>query len=123
VPGIFVDIDGMQARIRSVSGGRVVVDFNHPLAGRELHYRLKITAQVTDPQEKVKALIDHYGIKADISLKEGVLSFETEKPADQFLKGLIEKGIKEWVSEVKEIKFESKQPAEPPKEAPGNEKD
>ena len=33
-PGRFIDIDGMPAKIQSVSGGRVRVDFNHPLAGR-----------------------------------------------------------------------------------------
>ncbi|RLJ09464.1 MAG: peptidylprolyl isomerase, partial [Candidatus Aenigmatarchaeota archaeon] len=34
VPGMFITIDGLQAKVQSVSGGRVRVDFNHPLAGK-----------------------------------------------------------------------------------------
>ncbi len=123
VPGLFVDIDGMQAKVRSVSGGRVVVDFNHPLAGRELHYRLKIVKQVTDTLEKAESLIRYYNIGADVSFKEGILTLKMEKPVQQdAFKDFLEKSIKEWISEVKELKFESTgNPAPAQEPAPGHE--
>lgn len=114
VPGIFVDIDGMQAKVRTVSGGRVMVDFNHPLAGRELHYRLKIVREIKEPLEKARALLKYYGMDAEASLKEGTLTLKTKKPIKEaFLKEFLEKGMREWVKEVKELRFESDAKAEP----------
>lgn len=118
-PGVFVDIDGMQAKVRSVSGGRVVVDFNHPLAGKELHYRLKVVREIKGPLERAKALIKYYNMDADASLKEGVLTLKTKKPIQQpYLKDFLEKNIKEWVKEVKELRLEPEKPGEKPASRP-----
>ncbi len=56
-PGRSVEIDGQYAVIRQVTGGRVVVDFNHPLAGRTLHAKVKIVKVLRTVEEKVKHLI------------------------------------------------------------------
>jgi len=56
VPGLPVTLDGVYAVVKSVSGGRVVVDFNHPLAGRTVKYVLKIRSLVVDTVEKIKAI-------------------------------------------------------------------
>ena len=107
VPGIFVDIDGLQAKVRSVSGGRVVVDFNHPLAGRDLNYRMKIVREVKDPLEKAKSILSQYKIKAETNLKEGVLTLKPEKQIKQdFFKKFLADSIREWVKEIKEVVFE-----------------
>src|SRR3989338_8178352 len=42
MPGLQVNIDGRVGTIKTVSGGRTLVDFNHPLAGKELSYMYKI---------------------------------------------------------------------------------
>ena len=62
VPGRVVEINGALAVVRAVSGGRVQVDFNHPLAGKTLVYRIKVIKKLKDPVEKAKALI-HRRIK------------------------------------------------------------
>ena len=54
--GMQIIVDDNIGVIRVVSGGRVMVDFNHPLAGKELKYWVKITKQITDPLEKVNFL-------------------------------------------------------------------
>lgn len=105
VPGLFVDIDGMQARIRSVSGGRVVVDFNHPLAGKDLKYKVKVVRHITGTLEKAQALLKHYNLEAETNLKEGVLTLKTEKELPKPVKELLERFIKEWLPEVKRIEF------------------
>ncbi|AEH24418.1 FKBP-type peptidyl-prolyl cis-trans isomerase [Pyrococcus yayanosii] len=62
-PGLEVEItteDGkkLKGRVLTVSGGRVRVDFNHPLAGKTLVYEVEIVEKVDDPIEKIKALIE-----------------------------------------------------------------
>jgi len=60
VPGLVVELNGRQGKVQSVSGGRVRVDFNHPLAGKELEYELKIEREITKPREQVEALYNKY---------------------------------------------------------------
>ena len=57
VIGAEIEIDGRQAIVRSVGAGRVQVDYNHPLAGRKIVYKLKVTENVTDDKKKMEALI------------------------------------------------------------------
>jgi len=59
-PGLVVEIDGRQGRIQSVSGGRVRVDFNHPLAGKELEYDVKVEKEITAPKEQIEVLYKKY---------------------------------------------------------------
>lgn len=56
-PGLQVNIDGVIGTIVKASGGRVIVDFNHPLASKELSYDFKVNRIVTDAKEKVAALV------------------------------------------------------------------
>jgi peptidylprolyl isomerase len=55
--GAELEIDGRPAVIRSVGAGRVQVDYNHPLAGRIIIYKLKVVEHITDDKEKIMALI------------------------------------------------------------------
>ncbi|MCH8003749.1 MAG: peptidylprolyl isomerase [Nanoarchaeota archaeon] len=57
MPGIQLNIDGMVGTIKTVSGGRTLVDFNHPLAGKELTYKIKINKKITDDKEKLKGYL------------------------------------------------------------------
>jgi peptidylprolyl isomerase len=57
VIGAELEVDGRQAIVRSVGAGRVQVDYNHPLAGRKIVYKLKVTENVTDEKKKMEALI------------------------------------------------------------------
>lgn len=55
--GAELEIDGRPAIIRSVGAGRVQVDYNHPLAGRKIVYKLKVVEHITDDKDKIRALI------------------------------------------------------------------
>ena len=57
VPGLQINMDGRIGTVKTVSSGRTVVDFNHPLAGKELTYSVKILKLLTDPEEKLRALL------------------------------------------------------------------
>ncbi len=65
-PGLQLNVDGSMAMVRSVSGGRVVLDFNHPLSGRELHYWVKPLKIITDDFEKAQSIVSLWGVKADV---------------------------------------------------------
>ncbi|HDN83054.1 MAG TPA: peptidylprolyl isomerase [Candidatus Altiarchaeales archaeon] len=58
IPGMKVTLDGMPARIQTVSGGRVRVDFNHELAGKTLIYKVKVEEEFKSKEEKLRFLID-----------------------------------------------------------------
>ena len=53
--GMAITSDGTTGIIRSVSGGRVRVDFNHELAGKNLEYDIKVIKVIDDDVEKSKA--------------------------------------------------------------------
>lgn len=57
IPGLQLNIDGVFGIVKTVSGGRVLVDFNHPLAGKDLVYEVRIKRIVEDSKEKIKALL------------------------------------------------------------------
>jgi len=54
--------------IKSVSSGRVLVDFNHPLAGQKLKYKIKILEIIKSEKDKIKLLIQESGLKYDYKL-------------------------------------------------------
>ncbi|KSW11680.1 hypothetical protein CF15_02350 [Pyrodictium occultum] len=56
-PGKIVEINSQLAVIRSVTGGRVVVDFNHPLAGKTIVAKVKVVKVLRSPEEKLQHLI------------------------------------------------------------------
>ena len=59
-PGMAIQLDNLLARVISVSGGRVIVDFNNPLAGKQVSYNFKILKKITDNNEKINALQDFF---------------------------------------------------------------
>ena len=55
-----VEINGKRGIIRSVGGGRVVIDFNHPLADKTLVYKVKIVSRVEGLEGKVRELVHRW---------------------------------------------------------------
>ncbi|MBM3282206.1 MAG: peptidylprolyl isomerase [Candidatus Diapherotrites archaeon] len=56
VPGTWINANEMMGKVQSVSGGRVRVDFNPELAGKEVEYELKILKHFTDEKEMLDVL-------------------------------------------------------------------
>ncbi len=59
-PGLPIEADGRTGRVISVSSGRVQVDFNHPLAGKTLQYKVKVLKEVKDEREIVSYLFKRF---------------------------------------------------------------
>lgn len=63
--GMFVNVNGMVAKVISVAGGRVLIDMNHPLAGKETIYRFKILRIVDGKEEKIQIFLESLGLKKE----------------------------------------------------------
>ena len=88
VPGAMFSFDGQIAKIISVSGGRVITDFNNPLAGKVVVYKIKILREVDNIDEKIKSLMDFFfrrEFKHEIDAKNKKLIIEAEKGFKQFI--------------------------------------
>jgi len=57
-PGLVLAMDDALAKVITVSGARVITDFNNPLSGKELNYKFTITRKVEDEKEKAETLFD-----------------------------------------------------------------
>lgn len=61
VRGMKISTDNGTGKIISVNGGRVKVDFNHDLAGKNLEYDVSVIEIIEDDEEKIKSMIQlHY---------------------------------------------------------------
>ena len=100
VPGMFIEADNRRGRVLSVSGGRVRIDFNHPLAGKTLIYNIEIKQKIESIEEKIKALIQIY-MKVDKS-KINVIIKEKEVDIDvpPLINSLFKKKIADDIMKV-----------------------
>ena len=90
VVGLQVTIDDDPGVVRSVSGGRVVVDFNHPLASQDVDYDIELIRIVADVKEKVEAVLKVLQVPfTDLSLEQDTVTVKmsVEVP-DSFKKSL-----------------------------------
>lgn len=115
--GMVVDFSGMKGRVQSVSGGRVRVDFNNPLAGKKLIYEVEVMEKVEDPREQVKMVLEFFGIdKAEVRIAADVEIETVKLPVDakEKISALITGNVKpdgKAVSKVRFIETYEKQPA------------
>lgn len=109
VPGEYFNIDGRQARVQSVSGGRIRLDFNHPLAGKALSYKVRVLRKVTDPGKKLEKLLDYYKVKySDVKLSGKKAVVTSEKAVNPMAKKITAEMIRKWVKEVENVEFREK---------------
>jgi len=89
-------IEGVLAKVVKVGSGRVLLDFNHPLAGKILTYDIKILKIIEDEREKLEAILDYYKAKGKIENngKETILKLKDKNPE-------IEKIIEKYLKNVK----------------------
>jgi FKBP-type peptidyl-prolyl cis-trans isomerase 2 len=81
MPGMVVEADNMRGKVMSVSGGRVKVDFNHPLSGKTLIYDIEIKQKLEDVESKIKALVKmHTGMDEKVKTSINEKEIEIELP-------------------------------------------
>jgi peptidylprolyl isomerase len=123
--GMRIEYGGKNATVRSIGAGRVLLDFNPPLAGKTLVYDLTVTKKLEALEDKISSLI-HRRIPAVEASKFGFTAkahtFNIEMPEEAFyLEGVqiakrgIAMDITRFFPETTAVKFTETHKAEPKK--------
>jgi len=110
-PGMPIVQQGMRGRVLSVSGGRVRIDFNHPLAGKTLEYEVEVKKKITNTKEKIMAILeifikfgkDEINIRIDKESLE--IKIDEKKDVPKTIKKVISDNIIKWVKSIKKVRF------------------
>jgi FKBP-type peptidyl-prolyl cis-trans isomerase SlyD len=107
VPGMIVNVNDRDGMIKSVGAGRVIVDFNHPLAGKTLKYKIKVEEILDTVEKKVKALFEDSGLgdkglEGKISIDNDVLTVDIKAdPSETYI--FKKQTFLSWIREIDEI--------------------
>lgn len=112
VQGEVFNFDGRIAKILSISGGRVIADFNNPLASKNVIYKIKVKRKIDNLNEKIKAMIIFlFRREFEFEIKENKIILKIEQQLKQFaemfkdkFKNLFNKDL-----EIQEIKEKPKE--------------
>jgi len=104
IPGIVLNFDGRLGKILSVSGGRIRVDFNNPLAGKTVIYNLNVNKKIEDVNEQIKHFIKFlFRRELKFEVQQDKIIIEVEKAMAQFVK-LFEEKFKELFGKGLDVK-------------------
>jgi FKBP-type peptidyl-prolyl cis-trans isomerase SlyD len=110
--GMIIDVNGRYGRVQSISGGRIRVDFNSDLAGKEIEYKIKIDRALKTNSEKVEALADKFFPIKDKKAKTKITGSELEitlpsglPPEIQQVKQLFNATITKNIKGIEKVKF------------------
>jgi FKBP-type peptidyl-prolyl cis-trans isomerase 2 len=118
VPGMSITVDDQQGIIRSASGGRIIVDFNHPLAGKTLVYQVEILRLITDAKEQLAAYLQLIGLPyKKLSVEQDKATITTAYELPEQLTNIIKNKIVE-LTNIKIAEFVAQQQLTTPKSAP-----
>jgi FKBP-type peptidyl-prolyl cis-trans isomerase 2 len=108
IPGYMFNFDGRMGKILAVSGGRVIVDFNNPIAGKDVIYNVDVLKKIDKVEEKVKA-INEFLFKKDLNfeINDKKLILKVEKQMVKFVEMFADKykdifGLELEVQETKD---------------------
>jgi FKBP-type peptidyl-prolyl cis-trans isomerase 2 len=108
MPGLQVNIDNQIGVVKTVTGGRTLVDFNHPCAGKELTYTFTVKRIVTDATEKVTAVMNQlFGdqLVEKIEVKEGKATIGIKMELPKEIQEKCSEKVIELVPEIKKIEY------------------
>ena len=113
VQGARLNFDGKMGKVLSVSGGRVLVDFNHPIAGKDVIYEINVKKIVQNIDEKIKAFnsfIFKRDFKFEVNQNDKKVIYEIPE-SDKQLKIFVEI-FKEKFKEIFEMELKIKEDKE-----------
>jgi peptidylprolyl isomerase len=113
-PNLVIHIDTGNGRlfgkIKSVSGGRVMVDFNHPMSSKEVKYKIKLVDVIDVAEGKVQSIMDELDLKWVFRLGGDELTVMMGKPKEDQKtldanKGALTALLRDFMPEIKKINF------------------
>lgn len=108
-PGASLLLDNNLVKIITVSGARVITDFNHPLASKEVEYKFTIIRKVIDEKEKVESLFDHFlRITPEMEINPEKIVIKGSKNLEHFF-SVYKKRFQDILGKTLEFKEEKKE--------------
>lgn len=108
-PGLQINAEGHFGVVRSVTGGRVIVDFNYPLAGRDLVYNFKIVGKVDDIKKQAECVVKFNLLPNKnlyiLDIKEDVLNISSKIDIPEQFRKNFENKIKKLIPKIDKIMF------------------
>ncbi len=105
--GLELNIDDQLGVVRNISGGRVIVDFNHPLAGKPVSYEVEIIRKVDDKKEQIQGLLKVLSIPTNkVEVEKDQLKIKTGIEVPNQLQDILNKEIQETMNTKAEFVFE-----------------
>ena len=113
-PGLQLNVDGRLGTVKIVAGGRIMVDFNHPLSGKPVSYEVSLKRIVKETKEKIEAVLKMFSLIGEISVTENKATItmmqqlpdQVTNPLKETIKRLVK--LDEVTFTVKETKPETK---------------
>ena len=107
MPGMQLNMDGVVGTIKTVSGGRTLVDFNHPLSGKEVSYKIKINKKIMDDKEKLEGYLKlSLGTKEiEIEVNDSNAKIKLKKEIPKEAQENLSKKITELIPNIKNVEF------------------
>ncbi len=97
--GMVLNFDSAIGKVSAVSGGRVIVDFNNPLAGKDVEYDLNVKEKIKDEKEKARVLIkSFFRNDFEFEIKQGKIIISLDKKQEN-----VKKFIEIFKDKFKEI--------------------
>jgi len=101
-PGEEIMIGNKRGKVVSKGSGRVRVDFNHPLAGKELSYWVKINEKVEEDEEIAKYIYDYRIGHGEIEFENGTVKIPGTHSHEDHEHELPEEAKEELKKEIEE---------------------
>ncbi len=106
------DFNGMFGTVKSVAGGRIMVDFNNPLAGKDIKLTYKVLSKIENIVTKIEFVLGNVlkvpknTFKIELENNNLVLNVQKELRANE---KMLVKGLEEFIGSLKEfnIKIET----------------
>ncbi|MBN1157656.1 peptidylprolyl isomerase [Candidatus Woesearchaeota archaeon] len=105
--GLQINIDGVMGTIRSVTGGRTLVDFNHPLSGKDVAYTVDLVKVIDQSEDKIRAIIkNELNQDADVKVVEKSAIVTLKKKLQKEIENVLAERIKSLVPDITNIRFQ-----------------
>src|SRR3989344_753625 len=112
MPGLRINVDGTIATVMRVSGGRVLVDYNHPLANKVIMYEVMLRKKITDKKQQIESFLAHtlpLPCAVSVNDKSATIEMEHKLPPE------LTKPMSGKLQEVVGVAVEFAQNKDPPK--------
>lgn len=105
--GSIVEVNGERGRILYRGSGRVKIDFNHPLSGKDLDYWVKVEKLIKGEEKARKIIENRLPGETNLEVEEGKAEIELPEEEDigQEIKDKVSSLLKNYVEGVEEVEF------------------